>query len=68
MENAYSSKQGKITKQDKAQVVYELRNALPMKALIQLANIYRSTYYYWVKNFGRPDPDAELKVLIICFR
>ncbi|MDF9761917.1 transposase InsO family protein [Peribacillus simplex] len=35
-----------------------------MKALIQLADIPRSTYYYWVKNFGRPDPDAELKVLI----
>ncbi|MED3692136.1 IS3 family transposase [Peribacillus butanolivorans] len=71
MENAYfkkveclSSKQGKITKQDKAQVVYELRNAFPVKALIQLAEIPRSTYYYWVKNFGRPDPDAELKVLI----
>ncbi|WP_370017133.1 helix-turn-helix domain-containing protein [Peribacillus sp. B2I2] len=71
MENAYfkkveclSSKQGKITKQDKAQVVYELRNAFSVKALIQLADIPRSTYYYWVKNFGRPDPDAELKVLI----
>ena len=35
-----------------------------MKALIQLADIPRSTYYYWVKNFGRPDPDAELKELI----
>ncbi|MDP1422026.1 IS3 family transposase [Peribacillus simplex] len=71
MENAYfkkveclSSKQGKITKQDKAQVVYELRNAFPVKALIQLVDIPRSTYYYWVKNFGRPDPDAELKGLI----
>lgn len=51
-----SSKQGKITKQDKAQVVYELRNAFPVKALIQLADIPRSTYYYWVKKFGRPDP------------
>ena len=39
MENAYlkveclSSKQGKITKQDKAQVIYELRKAFPVKAL-----------------------------------
>lgn len=32
-----------------------------MNALIQLADIPRSTYYYWVRNFGRPDPDAELK-------
>lgn len=35
-----------------------------MKALIKLAGIPRSTYYYWVKNFDRPDPDAELKTLI----
>ena len=35
-----------------------------MKALLKLADIPRSTYYYWVKNFGRPDEDAELKTLI----
>jgi putative transposase len=35
-----------------------------VKALIQLANIPRSTYYYWVKTFGRPDRDAELKTLV----
>ncbi|WHX98930.1 IS3 family transposase [Neobacillus sp. DY30] len=71
MENAYfkkveclSSKQGKITKKDKAQVVFELRHEFPVKALLQLADIPRSTYYYWVKNMGRPDTDAELKGLI----
>jgi transposase InsO family protein len=35
-----------------------------VKSLLQLADIPRSTYYYWVKNFGCPDPDTELKVLI----
>jgi putative transposase len=35
-----------------------------VKALLQFAGIPRSTYYYWVKNFGRLDPDAELKTLI----
>jgi putative transposase len=35
-----------------------------VKALIKLAGIPRSTYYYWVKNFSRPDPDADLKILI----
>jgi putative transposase len=35
-----------------------------VKSLLQLADIPRSTYYYWVKNFGRPDSDAELKKLI----
>jgi transposase InsO family protein len=35
-----------------------------VKALLQLADIPRSTYYYWVKNLKRPDQDAELKGLI----
>ncbi|MFF2447572.1 IS3 family transposase [Neobacillus sp. NPDC058068] len=71
MENAYfkkveclSSKQGKITKQDKAKVVFELRLEFPVGALLELADIKRSTYYYWIKTFDRPDKDAELKTLI----
>ncbi len=35
-----------------------------MKALVTLAEIPRSTYYYYVKNLNRPDKDAELKTLI----
>lgn len=35
-----------------------------MKELLLLAEIPRSTYYYWVKNLGRPDPDTDLKELI----
>ncbi|MFE8094399.1 IS3 family transposase [Bacillus toyonensis] len=71
MENAYfkkveclSSKQETITKQDKAQVIYELRHEFPVKELLQLANIPRSTYYYWIKRFNRPDSNAEVKELI----
>ncbi|MCM3227724.1 IS3 family transposase [Terribacillus saccharophilus] len=71
MENAYlkkfeclSSKQGKITKQDKTKVVYELRHDFPVKALLQLAGIARSTYYYSVKQLDRPDRDKEVKGLI----
>ncbi|MCR2808078.1 IS3 family transposase, partial [Paenibacillus soyae] len=71
MENAYfkkveclSSKQGKITKQDKAQVVYELRHEFPVIELLKLAEVPRSTFYYCVKQFGKPDPDEELKLLI----
>ena len=69
MENAYlkveclSSKQGKITKQDKAQVIYELRKVFPVQALLKLAEL-RSTYYYWIQNSNRPDKDKELKILI----
>ncbi|TKI17740.1 transposase, partial [Bacillus cereus] len=57
-----SSKQGKITKQDKAQVIYELRKAFPVQALLKLAELPRSTYYYWIQNSNHPD--KELKVLI----
>jgi putative transposase len=35
-----------------------------VKALIKLAGIPRSTYYYCVKNFDRLDPDKEVKSLI----
>lgn len=35
-----------------------------MKSLIKLADIPRSTYYYWVKQFHRPDKNAELRTLI----
>ncbi|PFL30545.1 hypothetical protein COJ06_23195, partial [Bacillus cereus] len=58
------SKQTEVTKKDKAQVVYELRHQFPVQSLLVLANIPRSTYYYWLKNAKRPDPDADLKVLI----
>lgn len=35
-----------------------------MIALLKLADIPRSTFYYWVKQFDKPDIDAELKLLI----
>ncbi|ATF10566.1 IS3 family transposase [Brevibacillus brevis X23] len=71
MENAYfkkveylSSKQGKVTKQDKAQVVFELRTEFPIKTLLKFAGIPRSTYYYYVKTFGSQDKHAEVKAMI----
>ncbi|WP_412059671.1 IS3 family transposase [Metabacillus idriensis] len=42
-----SSKQN--TKQDKAKVVYELRQEFPVKSLLKLAGIPRSTYYHLTK-------------------
>jgi putative transposase len=33
-------------------------------AILQIAGIPRSTYYYWVKKLGEPHPDAELRILI----
>ncbi|RKQ18903.1 IS3 family transposase [Ureibacillus endophyticus] len=56
-----SSTQNIITNQDKAQIVYELRNEFPVKELLKRADLPRSTYYYHVKQMGKPDPDADLK-------
>ncbi|HWJ80498.1 MAG TPA: IS3 family transposase [Ureibacillus sp.] len=71
MENDYfkkveclSSSQGKITKEDKVKVIYELRHKYTVKALVEFAGIKRSTYYDLVKKMNRPDPDAELKAEI----
>ena len=35
-----------------------------MKELVKLAGIPRSTYYYYVKQMDKPDPDADLKAEI----
>lgn len=56
-----SSKQGKITKRDKVQVVYELRHEFKVKKLVKLAGIPRSTYYFYVKQMDKPNLDADLK-------
>ncbi|WP_106768529.1 IS3 family transposase [Paenibacillus faecalis] len=68
MENEYpkkveclSSKQGKITKQDKAQVVWELRHKYPVMALVQLAGVPRSTYYYLIARMNQPDLNTDLE-------
>ncbi|CRK81789.1 integrase core domain-containing protein [Neobacillus massiliamazoniensis] len=45
-------------------VVFELRLEFPVRALLKLACIPKSTYYYWVNTFDRPDKDTELKRLI----
>ncbi|WP_342440663.1 IS3 family transposase [Lysinibacillus sp. FSL K6-0057] len=62
--NGLSSSQGKITKEDKVNVIYELRHKYSVKALVAFAEIPRSTYYDLVKKMNRPDPDAELKAEI----
>ena len=44
--------------------MYELRGEIAVHALIKLANLMRSTYYYWINNLNRPDKYAEMKSLI----
>ncbi|UOX95968.1 IS3 family transposase [Bacillus cereus] len=71
MENDYfkkveclSSKEENITDQDKAQLIYELRHKYKVVDLVKVANIARSTYYYWMKQAKRPDKYKKVKELI----
>ncbi|MFS0815692.1 IS3 family transposase [Lysinibacillus sp. 1P01SD] len=71
MENAYfkkveyfSSNERKITNQIKAQVIYELKEIYEVVELIKVADIPRSTYYYWEKRLNRTDKYADVKVAI----
>ena len=70
MENAYlkveyfSSNARKITNQIKAQVIYELKEIYEVVELIKVADIPRSTYYYWEKRLNRHDKYADVKVAI----
>ncbi|MDM5310679.1 IS3 family transposase [Peribacillus frigoritolerans] len=71
MENAYlkklnnfSSNAGKITTKIKAQVIYELKSIYEVVALIKVADIPRSTYYYWEKRLNREDKYSKVKATI----
>ncbi|MGM1048900.1 MAG: hypothetical protein ACQEXX_22530 [Bacillota bacterium] len=43
---------------------YKQLYVIKMDRKAQLADIPRSTYYYWVNTFGMPDKDSELKDVI----
>ncbi|WP_342540387.1 IS3 family transposase [Heyndrickxia sp. FSL K6-6286] len=71
MENAYfkkvecfSSNAGKITNKIKAQVIFELKDEYEVVDLVEVADIPRSTYYYWEKRLNQPDKYEKLKEAI----
>jgi putative transposase len=45
-------------------VIHELRHQFKVIDLIQVANIPRSTYYYWVKKMDQPDKYRAVKEII----
>jgi hypothetical protein len=49
----------------KAQVIYELKNQYDVLSLVEVADMPRSTYYYWEKRLNRPDKYAEVKKEIL---
>ncbi|MCD8511837.1 MAG: IS3 family transposase [Bacillus sp. (in: Bacteria)] len=71
MENAYfkkvecfSSNAGKITNKIKAQVIFELKDKYEVVDLVEVADIPRSTYYYWEKRLHKADKYTEVKEVI----
>lgn len=59
-----SSRGAEISKRQKAQVIYELSHDFKVSNLVKIAEIARSTYYCWVKQFTRPDKYKEIKEII----
>jgi hypothetical protein len=55
-----NSREGKITEQDKANVIFVLRLEFKVIDLVKVAGIPRSTYYYWVKQMDWPDKHKEV--------
>ncbi|WP_082140686.1 IS3 family transposase [Rossellomorea marisflavi] len=49
----------------KAQVICELKNQYDVLSLVKVADMPRSTYYYWEKRMNRPDKYAEVKKEIL---
>ncbi|MBA4703407.1 MULTISPECIES: IS3 family transposase [Pseudomonas] len=69
MENAYPKKVGRAegaetTATEKALSIKQLRGRFPLCALLRLAGLARSTFYYQVQVQSRPDPYAALKQLV----
>lgn len=52
---------GKIKEADKVAVITELRQTYKLTALLELAEMPQSTYYYYVKQMKKPDKYAAIK-------
>ena len=56
---------GRGTPKQKAQVVQELRQKYPLKALLQLAGLPRSTFYYYLHQYQNPAKYQMVKEQIV---
>ncbi len=52
---------GKIKETDKVAVIAELRQKYKLIALLNIAEMPRSTYYYYVKQMNQPDKYTDIK-------
>lgn len=49
----------------KAKVIHDLKEHYDVMSLVAVAEIPRSTYYYWEKRLNRPDKYADVKAQIL---
>ncbi|MDN3100715.1 IS3 family transposase [Enterococcus faecalis] len=49
----------------KIQAILELKEKYRLKDLLLIANIPKSTYYYWVKKLNQPDKYSSIKIEIL---
>ena len=60
-----AGRQETYSNQTKAQVIHELKDQYDVLSLVEVADMPRSTYYYWEKRMNRPDKYAEVKKEIL---
>jgi putative transposase len=60
----FSSGTGKITNKIKAQVIFELKQEFDVVELVKVADLPRSTYYYWEKRLIFEDKYTKVKEAI----
>lgn len=60
----FSSDAGKITNKIKTQVIFELKEQYEVVDLAEVADIPRSTYYYWEKRLNQVDKYEAVKEAI----
>ncbi|WP_425048964.1 IS3 family transposase [Pseudomonas juntendi] len=68
MENAYLKKLEELKKQERRQpktlIVSALKDRFPLAAVLELADLPRSTFYYQLQAQAKPDKHAALKQMI----
>ncbi|MEW4309220.1 IS3 family transposase [Rossellomorea marisflavi] len=60
-----AGEQEQYSNKTKARVIQELKEHYDVMSLVEVAEIPRSTYYYWEKRLDRPDKYADVKAQIL---
>ncbi|MBP3256093.1 MAG: IS3 family transposase [Clostridia bacterium] len=56
-----NSRQGKVKEKDKVKAISELRHQYKLMALLKVAGVAKSTYFYHISRMNKPDKDKSIK-------